>query len=94
METLISIAAFTTLTALWLAFAAALVFNREWLDQAWSTFRRWPLPIQLLVALLVLPVIMGLWIWETRWPAWLRLALVAGLGWMTLYTFFPRFLIA
>jgi cytochrome bd-type quinol oxidase subunit 2 len=89
---LINIIAFTVLTLLWLGFGAALVVNRELLDKAWRMFRSWNLFVQLFVALLVLPVIMGLWIWHTRWPIWLRLLLVAGLAWMTEYTFFPRLL--
>lgn len=91
-DLLISIIAFTVLTLLWLGFAAAALFNRELLDKTWSLFRSWSILIQLFVALLVLPVVLGLWIWQTRWPAWLRLVLVAGLVWMTEYTFFPRFL--
>ena len=87
---LISIFAFTVLTLLWLAFGAALLFNKELLNRTWRLFRSWNIFIQLFVALLVLPVILGLWIWQTRWPGWLRVLLVAGLAWMTIYTFFPR----
>jgi hypothetical protein len=86
---IINIFAFAVLTLLWLAFAAALLFNRDLLDTSWQTFRSWPLIIQLVVGLLVLPVAIGLWIWETSWPLLLRLILVAGLAWMTVYTFFP-----
>ena len=91
---LISIVAFIVLTLLWLGFGAALLFNRELLNQIWRRFRSWNILIQLLAALLVLPVVLGLWIWQTHWPAWLRLVLVAGLAWMTVYTFFPRLLFA
>lgn len=91
-DLLINIIAFTVLTLLWLGFGAALIVNREYLDKAWRMFRSWNILIQLFIALLVLPVVLGLWIWQTRWPAWLRLLLVAGLAWMTEYTFFPRLL--
>jgi hypothetical protein len=93
-DLLISIFAFAVLTALWLGFGAALLLNPELLDKAWRLFRSWNILLQLLVALLVLPVILGLWIWQTRWPIWLRVLLVAGLAWMTVYTFFPRSLFA
>ena len=89
-DRIINILAFTVLTVLWLAFAAALLFNRELLDTTWQTFRGWPLIIQVVVGLLFLPVAAGLWIWETSWPLILRLVLVAGLAWVTVYTFFPR----
>jgi hypothetical protein len=81
---IITLGAFAVLTLLWLAFAAALVFNRELLDAAWASFRSWPLFVQMLAGLLFLPVMAGLWIWETSWPVLLRLVLVAGLAWATL----------
>jgi hypothetical protein len=89
-DRIINIFAFAVLTLLWLAFAAALLFNRDQLDTTWQSFRSWPIIIQLVVGLLVLPVVIGLWIWETSWPLWLRLILVVGLAWVTVYTFFPR----
>ena len=91
-DLLISIFAFTVLTLLWLGFGIALLLNREFLDRVWRSFRSWNILIQLFVALLVLPVVLGLWIWQTRWPSWVRLVLVVGLAWMTEYTFFPRLL--
>lgn len=93
-DLLISIFAFPVLTALWLGFGAALLLNPELLDKAWRLFRSWNILLQLFVALLILPVMLGLWIWQTRWPTWLRLLLVAGIAWITVYTFFPRSLFA
>jgi hypothetical protein len=89
-DRIINIFAFASLTLLWLAFAAGLLFNSDMLDTVWQSFRSWPLIFQLVAGLLVLPVVLGLWIWETSWPLWLRLILVAGLAWVTVYTFFPR----
>ncbi len=88
-NTIINILAFTVLALMWSAFGLALVFNRGLLDRAWSVLRGWPLLIRVMVALLVLPVFLGLWIWQAKWPAWLRLVLVAALAWVTIYTFFP-----
>ena len=90
MNMLINIGAFAILGILWLGFATALIFNQALLDIAWQMLRGLPLIIQGVVWLLVLPVVAGLWIWETSWPLWLRLVLVIGLGWVTIYTFFPR----
>ncbi len=86
----INLAAFSILTVLWLAFGAALLLNREIVDSFWHLFTNWPLIAQAVVALLALPVVAGLWIWETSWPLLLRLVLVVGLAWVTVYTFFPR----
>jgi len=90
MNRLINLSAFTILTILWLSFGAALVFDRALLDSIWQSFRNLPLVLQVIVGLLVLPLLTGLWIWETDWPFWVRIALVAGLAVATLYTFFPR----
>ena len=87
---IIAYAAFAILTALWLAFGAALLFNQELVATAWQAFRAWPLIGQLLVALVSLPVVLGLWIWNTAWPLLLRLVLVLTLACATLYTFFPK----
>jgi hypothetical protein len=85
----ISIVAFTILTLLWLGFAYGLIFNRLLLERAWRAFRGWPLVVQVIVGLLVLPVFLGLWVWQVKWALWLRLVLVIGLAWFTEYTFFP-----
>ena len=90
MNMIINIGAFVILSALWLGFAAALIFNQAMLDNVWQSFRALPWALQGIIWLLVLPVTAGLWIWETNWPLWLRLVLVIGLGWVTIYTFYPR----
>lgn len=75
---------------LWLGFAAALLFSRASLDTIWHTFRGLPLVAQLVGWLLLLPVMLGLWIWETGWPVVLRLVLVAGLAAWNITVFFPK----
>ena len=90
MNTIISISAFAILTILWLGFGYALAFNQTILDTAWQSFRGKPFVIQLIVGFLILPLILGLWIWESSWPLWIRLILVIGLGFATIYTFFPK----
>jgi len=90
MNMIINVGAFVILGLLWLGFATALIFNQAILDSVWIAFRGLPLILQVLLWLLLLPVTAGLWIWESSWPLWLRLLLVFGLGWVTIYTFFPR----
>ena len=90
MNMIINISAFVILAILWLGFGAALIFNQAMLDTIWQFFRGMPLAVQVVVGLLVLPVALGLWIWESSWPLWLRLILVIGLGFATIYTFFPK----
>jgi hypothetical protein len=86
---LFNIFVFILFTLLWLAFIAALLFKREALNDIWRSIRSLPLLVQLLIWLLALPVVLGLWIWQTSWPGWLRLLLVAGLAWWNVYVFFP-----
>ena len=64
MNMIVNLSAFGILTLLWLGFAAALLFNQAILDQVWLSFRGMPFIVQALVGLLVLPVALGLWIWE------------------------------
>jgi ABC-type amino acid transport system permease subunit len=90
MNMIINYSAFGILTLLWLGFGAALILNQAILDGAWQFFRGMPLAAQLVVGFLVLPVVLGLWIWESSLPLWLRLILVLGLGFATIYTFLPK----
>ena len=89
-NTIISVGSFAVLGILWLGFGAALILNQTLLDTVWQFFRGLPGFVQVLVGLLLLPLIIGLWVWQTPWPLWIRLILVIGLGWATLYTFFPK----
>ena len=87
---LISIGSFAVLALLWLGFGAALIFDRAILDSIWGVFRGLPLVGQVGLGVLFLPLMLGLWVWESSWPIWLRLALVVGLGAATVYAFFPK----
>jgi ABC-type amino acid transport system permease subunit len=64
---------------LWVGFAIALVVNREWLDMLWNWVRALPLVAQIIVWVLFLPITVGLWIWESSWPALVRLPAFAGI---------------
>jgi hypothetical protein len=64
---------------LWVGFAVALVVNREWLDLLWNWVRALPSLAEIIVWLLFLPIMAGLWIWESSWPALVRLLAFAGI---------------
>ncbi len=85
----VNILAFAIFTLLWLAFAYALLLDRALLERSWQRFRGWPVLVQIIVALLFLPLVLGLWAWHMRWPAWLRVLLIIGLAWFTEYSFYP-----
>jgi len=75
--------------ALWLAFGIALARRPARVDDAWRRLRSMPLPVQALVWLLLLPVVAGLWVWQSSWPQAARLVLVAGLAGWNLVMFLP-----
>lgn len=81
---------FIVFAVLWVAFAAALVWSQGSLDQAWQAIRSWPLIIQVVAWVLFLPVMFGLWVWETSWPLVVRLILVIGVAGWNLLVFVPR----
>ena len=53
---------------LWIGFFAALVVNREWLDVLWNWAQALPMVLRIIVWVLFLPIMVGLWIWESSWP--------------------------
>jgi hypothetical protein len=84
-----SVLVFAVVVVLWLAFGAALLLRQESLDVAWESFRTAPLPVQAAEGILLLPWILGLAVWEAGWALWVRLVLVFGLAWATVYAFLP-----
>jgi hypothetical protein len=81
---------FAVFAVIWIAFAAGLIWSQGSVDQVWATIRGLPLVIQLVVWVLFLPVMLGLWVWETSWPLIVRLVLVAGVAGWNLFMFLPR----
>jgi hypothetical protein len=92
MESAFNILVFVLFAGLWAVFAFALIASQGSLDAAWQWIRDLPLLLQGVVWLLFLPVVLGLWIWESGWPFLLRLLLVGGIGFWNVYLFFPRYL--
>jgi hypothetical protein len=81
---------FGIFAVIWIAFGAALIWSQGSLDQAWQTIRDLPLIGQVVAWVLFLPVMIGLWVWETTWPFVLRLLLVVGIAGWNLLVFLPR----
>ncbi len=70
---------------LWVGFAIALVVNRAWLDSLWNWVRALPLAPEIAIWVLFLPVMVGLWSWESSWPVFVRVLAFAGIiGWTLL----------
>jgi hypothetical protein len=90
MEQLFNVAVFVVFGVLWVAFAAALVWSQGSLDRTWEWIGGQHVVVQGILWLLFLPVVAGLWAWETSWPLIWRVVVVAGLGFVNLYLFFPK----
>ena len=73
---------------LWVGFAITLVVNPEWLDLLWNWVQALPTVTQIIVWVLFLPIAVGLWIWESSWPAFVRLLAFAGIVVWTLSAVF------
>lgn len=83
---------FVVFALIWVAFGVALIWSQGSIDAAWQAIRGLPLIVQGIVWMLFLPVMLGLWIWETTWPLVLRLVLVVGIAGWNLLVFLPRWL--
>ena len=81
---------FGVFALIWIALGVGLIWSQGSIGQAWESIRGLPLIIQALVWLLFLPVMIGLWIWETTWPLLVRLILVIGIAGWNLLVFLPR----
>ena len=64
---------------LWVGFAIALVANREWLDLIWNWVQALPSAVEIIVWVFFLPIMVGLWIWESSWSTFVTLLAFAGI---------------
>lgn len=85
----INVVAFMIFTGIWLAFGVALIASQSTLDVVWAALHGFPLLVQGLAWLLLLPVVAGLWIWQQEWGLWMRLLLIGGLAVANLVAFYP-----
>lgn len=81
---------FLVFAGLWVAIGAGIVWNHGGLDATWHWIGSLPLLVQGVLWLLFLPVVAGLWVWETSWPYLVRLLIVGGLAGWNLLVFLPR----
>lgn len=75
---------------IWVAVGVGLVMSQGTVDQTWETIRSLPIVVQAVVWLLFLPVMAGLWIWESTWPLIVRIVLVASLAGWNLLILLPK----
>jgi hypothetical protein len=83
--------AFIVFAAIW-AGVGFLFLRDGGPEQAWRAIKALPAVAQAAMWLLFLPVMAGLWVWETTWPFIVRAALLAGLAGWNLMIFLPKWL--
>jgi hypothetical protein len=81
---------FAIFAVIWIAIGVGIVWSQGSVDQAWASIRDLPLIVQLVAWLLFLPVMAGLWVWETTWPLLVRLVVIIGLAGWNLLVLLPR----
>jgi len=54
-------------TILWIGFVIALVTNHDWLDSIWNWVQALPTVTEIIIWVFFLPIMVGLWIWESSW---------------------------
>ncbi len=78
----LNIYAIAIFAVLWVGLVVALVVNPEWMGSLWNWVRGLPTVAEIVVWVLLLPIMVGLWIWESSWALVLRLLGFAGIvGW-------------
>ncbi|MAT42285.1 MAG: hypothetical protein CL609_08095 [Anaerolineaceae bacterium] len=71
--------------AAWVGFVIALIVNPAWLDMLWKWVQLLPLFLQAVFWIVFLPVMVGLWIWQSALSLPLTILAAAGLvGWTSL----------
>jgi hypothetical protein len=83
-------ALFLLFAGLWVLFLGALVGDPDALTATSRTIADLPLVGQAVAWLLFLPLLGGLWIWSTDWPAFVRVGLIVALAAWNLLVFIPR----
>ncbi len=81
---------FLAFAALWVAFGAGIVANQGGVDAVWQWIGSQNIIVQAIAWLLFLPVVAGLWVWESGWPLVARVLVVVSLAGWNLLMFLPR----
>ena len=79
---------------LWVGLVVALIVNQGWLDMLWDWVQTLPLILRIIVWLVLLPIMTGLWIWQSSWSIFVQVLAVAGMigwTWLAISSFIKAF---
>lgn len=54
----------------------------------WQRFRSWPWWVQAILWLLLFPIVISVWVWQTNYPLWARITAVGAVGLLTGFALF------
>lgn len=80
---------FAVFALLWFVVIVSIVLNPAAVDDVWRQIGALPIIVQLVAWLLFLPVMAGLWIWETDWPDVVSIVLILAVAASTLFVMRP-----
>jgi hypothetical protein len=80
---------FLVCLSLWSMFAIGVIVAPEAVESFWQSVRGFPWWFEAPIWFLILPWMIGLWIWESSLELWLRFVLVAGVALANLVSFNP-----
>ena len=63
---------------LWIGFFIALIVNREWLSMLWNWVQALPAVPRIFIWVVLTPVMVLLWVWESSWSTLGQIASYAG----------------
>jgi hypothetical protein len=86
---IVNVIVFAVAVLLWVGFALLLLNRQGNLSDIWAGFRGQSWLLQVLEALILLPWVAGLWVWNTSWDLWIRTLMLIGLFWVSLYLLLP-----
>lgn len=69
----------TVFAILWIGLTVALATERSWLVMIWNWVAALPTLLRVVVWLIFLPVLTGLWIWQSAWSTPVTLLALAGM---------------
>ena len=81
---------FAVFAVIWVAVVIGIVWSAGTVDDAWRNIRELPPILQAITWVLFLPVMVGLWVWESSWPFLVRIVVVVGIAGWNLLIFLPR----
>lgn len=69
------------MVGMWVAFFWLLFADS--LDDVWRAISHWPILVEVVVWIALVPWMLGTWVWTSQWPTGIRVALVLcfAIGW-------------